>query len=135
MADGIIFNPLALLEGVAHRHNLIPAQFDGSHDLRIANVTGRFPWHHHPNGDELWFMLRGGLRIDIEGSASVELAPGDVAIIRQGAVHSPIATQEPASVLIVNKTGFQTVMRDEGTLAASGYREQRIDMDSDKVDR
>lgn len=124
---GTAFNPLALLEGVAHRHNLIPQTFDGAYDIRIANVTGRFPWHHHPNGDETWIILRGGLRMDIEGGESLDLAEGDVAVIRRGTVHSPIVTGEPASVLIVNRTGFETVLQDPGELADSGYREERLE--------
>ncbi len=129
---GSSFNPLALLKGVQHRHNLIPQTFDGAYDLRIANVTGRFPGHHHPNGDETWFVLQGALTIDIDGDASLDLAQGDVAVIKRGTVHSPIVTSEPASVIIINKTGFETVLRDPGQLADTVYREERLESEKEQ---
>ena len=61
-----LFNVMKTLEGHPPRTNFNVFRLDGKYNLRIAEVTGRFPWHCHTNGDEGWLILKGGLQIDVD---------------------------------------------------------------------
>jgi mannose-6-phosphate isomerase-like protein (cupin superfamily) len=104
------------------RTNLNVALVDGRYAMRIARLDGTFPRHHHPNGDEGWFVYRGRMRIDSE-LGSVELGPGEGALIPRGVRHSPTALTENTLVLVVNVRDFVTVPDDPSELAGAGYRE------------
>ncbi|MBV8898290.1 MAG: hypothetical protein JO051_17370 [Acidobacteriaceae bacterium] len=45
------------------------------HEIRISTMTEPYVWHFHPNSDESFLALEGGLFIDFEDS-TVELLPG-----------------------------------------------------------
>lgn len=101
------FNILDVLDGHPPRTNFNVIQLDGAYNVRIAEVTGRFPWHEHTNGDEGWLIWRGGLRIDVEGGKVIELRAGEGTTIRQGVKHSPLALEEGTIVVVFNVRGFQ----------------------------
>lgn len=56
------------------------------HVVRISIMTGAFPWHHHPNSDEGFWVLEGELMIEFEGEI-VRLAPGKLLTIPKGIRH------------------------------------------------
>ena len=107
-----VFNVLDRLEGLPPRTNLNVFRLDGRYNLRIARVEGRFPWHRHTNGDEGWLILKGRLRIDVEGRGSLEMGPLEGTMIPCGLVHSPTALEEDTVVAVFNVDGFQHEFRD-----------------------
>lgn len=114
MADGFQhFNIIEKLAGHPPRTNFNVIQLDGKYNVRIAEVTGRFPWHRHLNGDEGWLIWRGRLRIDVEGRDSIELGPGDGTMIPRGVMHSPIALEAGTIVVVFNVDGFQHEFREK----------------------
>jgi mannose-6-phosphate isomerase-like protein (cupin superfamily) len=48
--------------------------------VKVAKFDGEFTWHHHEHEDELFLVVAGSLRIDLEDGA-VELKPGELVII------------------------------------------------------
>jgi len=77
----------------------------GDHFVKVARVRGEFVWHAHERQDELFLVLRGSLRIQLE-DREVALGPGDVFVVPSGARHNPVADEEcwlalvePASTL------------------------------------
>lgn len=106
------FNIEQKLAGHPPRTNLNVIQLDGKYNVRIAEVTSRFPWHRHLNGDEGWLIWRGRLRIDIQDREPIELGPGDGTTIPRGVLHSPVALEQGTIVVVFNIDGFQHEFRD-----------------------
>lgn len=88
-------------------------------------ITGTFPAHRHPNGDEGWFVYRGRMRIDSEIGIA-ELGPGEGTVVPAGTTHSPTALEPGTIVLVFNDRDLQTIPDDAAALAASGYTEQEV---------
>ena len=51
--------------------------------VKVAKLKGNLTWHSHDQEGELFLVLSGRLRIEME-SHSVELGEGDVFIVPQG---------------------------------------------------
>ncbi len=82
----------------------IVGELNGQH-VKIAKLKGEFVWHHHENEDELFYVVKGRLRM-IFRDREVELGPGEMLIVPRGVEHLPIADDEcwvmlfePASTL------------------------------------
>ena len=64
--------------------------------IKVAKVLGEFPWHSHDAEDEMFFVLRGVLRIgrlDADGGP-VLLAPGEFFVVSRGTQHNTSAAEE-----------------------------------------
>ena len=65
--------------------------------VKLVKVKGDFMWHHHDDEDELFFVLKGELRMKIrENGAEREIViqPGEFIIIPRGVEHLPSADEE-----------------------------------------
>jgi len=61
--------------------------------IKIAKVKGEFIWHDHKDEDELFFIIKGQLKIEFRDGVKV-LNEGDMLIIPKGIEHKPIAEEE-----------------------------------------
>jgi mannose-6-phosphate isomerase-like protein (cupin superfamily) len=75
--------------------------------VKIAKVKGEFVWHAHDEEDELFFVVRGQLRIQLEDGEMV-LGPGQMAVVPRGVRHKPIAAEECWVMLIETVTTTHT---------------------------
>ena len=75
--------------------------------LKVAKVLGTFGWHSHDDEDELFVVLDGHLRIELEAGA-VELAAGELFVVRKGVRHNPVAEAECLILLIERKSTLHT---------------------------
>lgn len=64
------------------------------HYVKVAKLSGTFTWHKHDDEDELFLVLRGKLRIQLEGDREVTIAPGELFVVPRGVRHNPIADEE-----------------------------------------
>ncbi len=103
------FNILQMLSPYPPRTNINALRVDRDYAVRIARITGRFPWHYHPHGDEGWFVYQGAVMIETS-SGAVELSAGEGTVIPRGLKHSPVAQIEGTIVLIFNLTDLGMVM-------------------------
>jgi mannose-6-phosphate isomerase-like protein (cupin superfamily) len=71
--------------------------------VKVAKVHGTFGWHSHEQEDELFVILRGRLRIEME-HGSVELAQGEMFVVPKGVRHNPVADEECLILLVERKT-------------------------------
>src|SRR6188768_2366545 len=62
-------------------------------EIKLAKVKGEFVWHHHRDEDELFFIIKGKLKIEFKHE-TVELEEGEMLIIPKGTEHKPIAEEE-----------------------------------------
>ena len=76
--------------------------------VKVAKLLGEFVWHAHDQEDELFQVVYGRLRIQLEGDREVVLGPGDFYVVPRGVRHNPIAEQEVGIVLIETVTTAHT---------------------------
>jgi mannose-6-phosphate isomerase-like protein (cupin superfamily) len=75
--------------------------------LKVAKVHGSLAWHSHEEEDELFLVLKGHLRIELE-EGSVELSEGELFVVPKGVRHNPVAEQECHLLLIERKSTLHT---------------------------
>ena len=75
--------------------------------IKVAKVQGTLAWHSHDNEDEMFLVLEGRLRIEMEGS-TVELGEGDMYVVPKGVRHNPVADEECLIMLIERKSTLHT---------------------------
>lgn len=81
----------------AHWSPKIIAELNGQH-AKLVKFQGEFVWHHHEHEDELFFVVRGGFRMEFR-DRSVELREGEIIVVPRGVEHRPVAEAE-VSVLL-----------------------------------
>ena len=84
----------------------VVGELDDSY-VKVAKVRGTFGWHNHEHEDELFFILKGRLRIEME-SGSATLNEGDMFVVPKGVQHNPVAEQECLIMLIERKSTLHT---------------------------
>jgi len=73
--------------------------------VKVAKFKGEFVMHHHENEDELFFVTKGVLNIELT-SKTIVINEGEFVIIPKGVKHKPYSEEEvevllfePASTL------------------------------------
>jgi len=75
--------------------------------VKVARLHGTLAWHSHADEDELFFVLKGRLRIELE-DRSVDLREGELFIVPKGVRHNPVADAECHVMLIERKSTQHT---------------------------
>lgn len=87
--------------------------------VKLVKLKGGFVWHHHDAEDELFFVLKGTLRMGIRDNGREReetIRPGEFIIIPRGVEHRPAADEEVQLMLLEPKTTLNTGnVRDERT--------------------
>ena len=84
----------------------VVAEVDDAY-VKVAKVHGTLAWHSHDEEDELFYVLKGTLRIEME-DRTVLLNEGDVFVVPKGVRHNPVAENECHVMLIERKTTRHT---------------------------
>ena len=84
----------------------VVAELDDSY-VKVAKVHGTLAWHSHDSEHELFYILKGKLRIEMEAGA-VELSEGEAFVVPKGVRHNPVADEECHVMLIERKTTQHT---------------------------
>ena len=75
--------------------------------VKVAKVKGQLVWHKHDHEDEMFLVVYGRLKIQLEGR-EVLLNPGDFYVIPKDTLHNPVAEEECGLVLIETVTTKHT---------------------------
>ena len=70
--------------------------------VRVALFKGEFEWHNHENNDELFYVLKGSIIIQIKGQPNVFVSEGELAVVKRGVNHCSKSFEE-SIVLIIDK--------------------------------
>ena len=70
----------------------IAAELNGQ-QVRLVKILGEFTYHKHDNEDEMFFVIKGKLKIDLKEKIE-ELNEGEFFVVPKGVVHRPIAEKE-----------------------------------------
>jgi mannose-6-phosphate isomerase-like protein (cupin superfamily) len=84
----------------------VVAELDDSF-VKVAKVHGSLAWHSHANEDELFYILKGSLTIEMEDD-TVVLREGEAFVVPRGVRHNPIAEHECHIMLIEKKSTLHT---------------------------
>ncbi len=76
-------------------------------DIKLAKVKGAFVWHNHKEEDELFFVIRGQLKIEFEDK-TVAVNAGEMLIVPRGVEHRPMADEEVLLLLFEPATTKHT---------------------------
>jgi len=89
--------------------------------VKLVKLKGDFMWHHHDNEDELFFVVKGELRMKVREQGSereIVIGPGEFIIIPRGVEHFPSADAETHVMLLEPKTTLNTGnLQNERTLS------------------
>jgi mannose-6-phosphate isomerase-like protein (cupin superfamily) len=76
--------------------------------VKVAKLLGELVWHAHDNEDEMFLVVSGNLRIQVEAQDDVHLGPGQFYVVPRGVRHNPVAEEEVQIVLIETVTTAHT---------------------------
>ena len=87
----------------------IVGELNGQH-VKLAKLKGEFIWHHHEQEDELFWVLKGTLKMEFRDK-TVLIHENEFLIVPRGVEHRPVAEEEvsvllfePASTLNTGNT-------------------------------
>ena len=81
--------------------------------VRMALIKGEYHWHDHENEDELFYVVKGRITIQMRSPYSdIVLNKGELAVIPKGVEHCPLSSEEsyvlmfePASLVSTGEPG------------------------------
>lgn len=79
--------------------------------VKLVKLQGEFLWHHHDAEDELFYVLKGALRMKVREAGKENdflLLPGEFIVIPRGVEHLPSADEETHIMLLEPKTTLNT---------------------------
>jgi quercetin dioxygenase-like cupin family protein len=77
--------------------------------VKITKVKGQdVPWHTHDNEDEMFYMVRGSLIMEIKNEGSFDLNEGEHFIVKKGTEHRVYSEEECWIMLIEAKATLHT---------------------------
>lgn len=102
-----IVSPARIAAGLSeHWSPRVVAELDDSF-VKVAKVHGSLTWHSHESEDELFYILKGSLTIEMEDK-TVVLREGEAFVVPKGVRHNPIAEHECHIMLIERKSTLHT---------------------------
>lgn len=75
--------------------------------IKAVKLKGEFIWHHHDHEDELFWVVKGVLRMKFRDRETV-IHEGEFVVVPRGVEHLPIADEEVHVVLIEPKSTRNT---------------------------
>ena len=80
----------------------VVADYNGN-DVMVVKFIGEFPFHSHPDTDDLFLVLEGEMVMDLEGETHTVKA-GELFVVPTGVLHRPRAEHE-CKVLLIEPKG------------------------------
>ncbi len=98
-------------EGVEKNYDNFILDNINDHCLRMAIMQGDYRWHYHNNTDEIFIVLEGELKIEIQDSDTVFLQPGEFITIPSKTIHKTSAATRTVN-LTIEKNADDTIFVD-----------------------
>ncbi|MEE9324398.1 MAG: cupin domain-containing protein [Dehalococcoidia bacterium] len=67
--------------------------------VRMALVKGEYHWHKHTNEDELFYVLKGSMVVQMKDQPDITLREGEIAVIPRGVEHCPKSSEDTYVVM------------------------------------
>lgn len=75
-----------------HWNPRIIGELNGQH-VKLAKLKGEFIWHSHEKEDELFYVIKGSLKMEFRDRVEI-LQAGEMIIVPRGVDHKPVAVEE-----------------------------------------
>lgn len=75
-----------------HWNPRVAAELNGQ-AVKLVKLSGEFVWHHHDHEDELFFVIKGTLRMCFR-DRDVTVRQGEMIVVPRGVEHKPVAEEE-----------------------------------------
>ena len=75
--------------------------------VRLGIIKGEYHWHKHDDEDELFYVHRGLIRIQVKDQPVIILEEGQLCVIPKGAEHKP-GSYEPSVVLMFEPSALKS---------------------------
>ena len=72
------------------------------YQVKLAKISGEFIWHKHDTTDELFYIIKGNMKIVFREGA-INLSEGEMYVVPKGIEHKPVAKKECHIMLIEPK--------------------------------
>lgn len=103
-----VLDPRKLSQVVRDRYHNRSLTTVNDHEVRISVMTEPFRWHHHPDSDETFIGVEGGLIIEF-GEREIVLRSGQMITIHRGVRHRTRPEGERSVNLTFERRGAETV--------------------------
>lgn len=75
--------------------------------IRLLYIDGEFHWHKHTNQDELFYILKGKLVIQLKNQPDITISEGQMTVIPKGVEHCPKSI-ESSYIMLFEPFNLQT---------------------------
>jgi mannose-6-phosphate isomerase-like protein (cupin superfamily) len=75
-----------------HWNPRIIGELNGQH-VKLAKLKGEFIWHSHEQEDELFYVVKGTLKMEFRDRTEI-LQQGEMIVVPRGVEHKPVAEEE-----------------------------------------
>ena len=82
------------------------------HVVRMSHMEKAYPWHFHPNSDEMFLGVEGVLILELENQR-IELKPGQIFTVARGVRHRTQSAGSYCVNLTVERADMETVFVEE----------------------
>jgi mannose-6-phosphate isomerase-like protein (cupin superfamily) len=110
----VLHKPLELIDekqladSCEHRwYNQTLCEVNGS-VVRLGVVQGEYHWHKHDDDDEFFYVVEGGLAIELEEHRTIDLKPRQGTVIPKGVMHRPRAKERTVILMVETKSVVPT---------------------------
>lgn len=117
-----INDKLALIND--HWNPRIAADLNGQ-QIRFVKILGAFPFHKHEHEDEMFFVVKGKMRIDFEDHFE-EVNQNEFLIVPANVIHRPVAEQEVELMMFVTQENINTGNLESHTLKKDTKKLKKI---------
>lgn len=109
----------------AHWTPKIIGELNGQH-VKLAKLFGEFGWHSHENEDELFYVLKGQVIIQLRNNqhGDILLNEGDMFIVPRGVEHNPKAEHGECTVLLFEPAS---------TINTGGERNEKTHLELERI--
>ena len=90
------------------------------YEFKLVKLQGDFPWHDHPDTDEVFLVLEGQMTIEMR-NRTVTLGAGELFVVPRGVEHCPHASEE-CQALLIEPAGVVNTGSAGGELTAAPDR-------------
>ena len=89
-----------------HWNPRVVAELNGQ-QIRLVKVLGEFPFHKHEHEDEMFFVVKGKLKIEFENRTE-NVNQNEFLIVPANVLHRPIANEEVELMMFVTAENVNT---------------------------
>lgn len=105
-----------------HWNPRVAAEPNGQ-QIRLVKILGDFPFHIHEDEDEVFFVVKGTLRLDFENHSEM-LKEDEFLVVPKGVSHRPFAEEEVELMIFTSSNNINT-----------GNLENDRTLDTDRLER